>query len=98
MDIGVLINQVTLSNENYVDNIQEQFRGYFGLYVLYLSQHCQLIVSYLWEDFNIEFGIINVQGKESKHSPLKQELKGNTNRSNKKKTAEENGIRLHAKM
>ena len=40
----------------------------------------------LWEDFNIEFGIISMQGKESKHSALKQELNGNTNQSNEQKS------------
>ena len=31
----------------------------------------------LWEGFNIGFGITSIQGKEPKHSALKQELKGN---------------------
>ena len=47
------------------------------------------------EGFNIRLGIISMQGKESKHSALKQELKGNTNRSNEQETREK---WLHAQI
>lgn len=43
-DIGALINQVTLSNENYVGKIQLLCRQYSSLYALEFPQHFQLTV------------------------------------------------------
>ena len=72
---------------------------YFNLFALYFPEHCPLTIeamSYvilyhtkrLWEDFIIRFIIVIMQGKEWKHSELKQELKGNTNRSNEQNSRE----------
>ena len=40
MDIGALINQETLSNDNYIGNMQLLCRQYSNLYALYFPQHC----------------------------------------------------------
>ena len=94
-DIGSLINQINVFNDDYPESVERLCRNYFNLFSLFFKQHCQLtvwtmgyVVPYhakkIYSEFKVGFGILSMQGKEAKHSALKQELRTNTNRSTAK--------------
>ena len=78
--------------ETYLSDIKYQCKIYFNLFSLYFKHKCNstvwtigYVVPYhaekLWKDYKVGYGIISMQGKESKHSSIKTELKMSTNRS-----------------
>ena len=92
-DIGSVINRINVVDDSYPDNVRILCTEYFNLFSLFFKQHCQLtvwtmgyIIPYhvkrIYQNFKVGFGITSMQGKESKHSAIKQELRNNTNRSN----------------
>ena len=62
---------------------------YYYYYYYYYCNSTVWTVSYvvafyaekLWKEYNMGYGILSIQGKESKHSAIKQELKTCSNRS-----------------
>ena len=91
-DIGSQINKINGCPDLYPFDVQELCTRYFNLYAMIFSQHCQLtvwtmgyavpyFVRKLFSEFSIGYGIVSMQGKEAKHSSLKQELRTTTNRS-----------------
>ena len=92
-DIGSLINRVTIDGLNdYPDHVKKQCSLYFNLFSLFFNESCNSTVwtlgyvvpyhaSLLFDNYCIGYGILSMQGKESKHSAIKQELRNNTNRS-----------------
>ena len=59
---------------------------FFNLFSLFFSESCQItiwtigyVIPYhvkkLYDEYSLGYGILSMQGKESKHSELKQELK-----------------------
>ena len=90
-DIGSIINRVKTSTDN-VDKIQSLCQLYFNLYVLFFPQQTNItvwtlgyVIPYhaknMYDNFKIGYGILTMQGKESKHSAIKYELKMCSNRS-----------------
>lgn len=74
------------------ESVKVLWTQYFNLFSLSFNQHCQLTVctmgyvipyhvNRIYQNFKVGFGITSMQGKESKHSAIKQELRSNTNRS-----------------
>ena len=91
-DIGALINRINVS-EYYVEEVKRNCEIYFNLFSLFFPESCQSTVwtlsyalpfhsKYLYDNYKVGYGILSMQGKESKHSAIKQELKIGTNRSN----------------
>ncbi len=92
-DIGSLINRVTIDGFNdYPDLVKKECTLYFNLFSLFFNESCNSTVwtlgyvvpyhtSLLFDNYRIGYGILSMQGKESKHSAIKQELRNNTNRS-----------------
>ena len=89
--IGILINVVE-GSDNYLSELQYYCKLYFNLFSLYFNDRCNstvwtlcYVVPYhakkLWEEYQVGYGIISMQGKESKHSAIKAALKNSTNRS-----------------
>ena len=90
-DIGGLMNRVKV-NQSYVDDLSKICKIYFNLFALYFPTKCQSTVwtlgyvvpfhaGELYENYKIGFGVLSMQGKESLHSSLKQQLRNETNRS-----------------
>eukprot|EP00111_Clytia_hemisphaerica_P012120 TCONS_00035604-protein len=91
-DIGSQINRVNITNFDYPNVVERLCTQYFNIYALFLPAHCNITVwtmgyiipyhtNLLLKDYKIGYGILTMQGKESKHSAIKQELKMNSNRS-----------------
>ena len=89
--IGVLINVVE-GSETYLSEVKHYCKLYFNLFSLYFKDRCNstvwtlcYVVPYhakkLWVEYKVGYGIISMQGKESKHSAIKAEVKSCTNRS-----------------
>ena len=90
-DIGSMINRVDIP-ASYPEDVNRICTLYFNIFALFFSQSCNVTVwtmgyvipfhvKKLYDEYKIGFGILSMQGKESKHSQLKQELKTCTNRS-----------------
>ena len=86
-------------------NVKSTCEMYFNLFSLFFNEscnstvwtlgyalpyHCQLI----FNEYKIGYGILSMQGKESKHSAIKQELRIGTNRS----TSLQNNSKWHQIM
>ncbi|XP_065639723.1 uncharacterized protein LOC136072530 [Hydra vulgaris] len=91
-DAGVLIIKYNITSENYSADVAKYCVRYFNLFSLFFPESCQstvwtmgYIVPYhakdIYTKYNIGYGVLTMQGKESKHSSLKQQLKNNSNRS-----------------
>ena len=91
-DIGSEINRVKVENESYSSQVQTLCKNYFNLISLFFKEACQSTVwtvgyalpyhlDLLYKQYGVGYGIISMQGKESKQSAIKQELKSYTNRS-----------------
>ena len=91
-DIGALINRINVSSF-YVEQVASTCQLYFNLFSLFFNESCQSTVwtlgyalpyhaQQLYEKYKIGYGILTMQGKESKHSAIKQELRNGTNRWN----------------
>ena len=89
--IGILMSNIDGSG-TYVSDIKEECTLFFNLFSLYFGDLCNstvwtigYIVPYhakkLWDEYQVGYGIITMQGKESKHSSVKGQLKNETNRS-----------------
>ena len=90
-DIGSVMNRVT--PPDYVSKIEKLCKEYFNIYALFFPKFCNITVwtlghiipfhaADLFKRNQIGYGILTMQGKESKHSSIKQELKSCSNRSN----------------
>ncbi|XP_065684411.1 uncharacterized protein LOC136096766 [Hydra vulgaris] len=93
-DIGSVINIVDVVEENYVENVTAVCQRYFLLFALFFPLNCNSTVctigyvvpfhaAEIFKDYGVGYGILSMQGKESKHSSIKQELKTCSNRSTK---------------
>ncbi len=91
-DIGSEMNRVTVEPTSYVQHIKTLCVHYFNLFSLFFTESCQSTVwtagyalpyhvKKIFEQYGCGYGITSMQGKESKHSAIKQELKMGTNRS-----------------
>ena len=91
-DVGSVINKVDIVGENYVENVTDVCKRYFLLFALFFPLNCNSTVwtighvvpfhaKEIFETYSVGYGILSMQGKESKHSSLKQELKSCSNRS-----------------
>ena len=91
-DIGSFINRVT-TIPGYTEKIKELCMLYFNLFALFFPKHSNVtvwtlgyVVPYyakqVFENYGIGYGILTMQGKEAKHSSIKNELKMCSNRSN----------------
>ena len=91
-NVGALMNSVSCDN-TYVERLSESCTLYFNLFSIFFKDYCNstvwtigYVVPYhaklLYEQYNVGYGILSMQGKESKHSAFKQELKMESNRSN----------------
>ena len=89
--IGRLINVID-GSDVWLSELKFQCKLYFNLFSLYYNVYCNSTVwtigyvvpfhaERLWNDYKIGYGILSMQGKESKHSAIKTELKMCTNRS-----------------
>ena len=83
---GVLANRVLVDN-TYPKAISKICTLYFNLYAIFSPDDCnstRYVVSYhakkLYQSHNIGYGVLSMQGKEAKHSQIKQELKNCSNR------------------
>ena len=90
-NIGTLINKVEVNNA-YVEDVSKKCTLYFNLIALYFPTHSNstvwtmgYVVPYhakkLYDEYKIGYGILSMQGKESKNSAIKQELKSCSNRA-----------------
>ena len=92
-DIGSMISRVIVSS-SYPEDIRKICTYYFNLFALYFKENCNVTVSVwtmgyvipyhvnkLYTEYKVGYDILNMQGKESKHLQLKQELRLCTNRS-----------------
>ena len=90
-NVGTLMNRVVISHSSVVE-LHNWCTLYFNLFALFFTVNCQstvwtlgYVVPYhsnlLWLDYKVGYGILSMQGKESKHSVLKHELKMSSNRS-----------------
>ena len=90
-DIGALINQTNV-HPTYTHDLQSLCQLYFNLFSLFYPEQCQSTVwtlayalpyhaTLIYKEYGVGYGILSMQGKESKHSAIKQELKSETNRS-----------------
>ena len=90
-DIGMEINKVYVET-SYVEQVNELCQTYFNMFALFFPESCQItvwtlgyVVPYhariLYNQYEIGYGILTMQGKEAKHSSIKQELRYGTNRS-----------------
>ena len=75
-----------------IDYLKNAWQLYFNLFSLFLNDYCNstvwtvgYVVAFhaekLWKEYDMGYGILSMQGKESKHSAIKQELKTCSNRS-----------------
>ena len=91
-NIGGMMNRVIVTSD-YPNSLKEVCRLYFNLFSLFFPDHCQSTVwtlgyavpyhaEKLYAKFKVGYGILSMQGKESFHSLIKQQLKSETNRSN----------------
>ena len=76
----------------YSKEVTDMCTIYFNMFSLFFNNHCNSTawtlgyavpynVRELYKKYKIGYGILTMQGKESKHSAIKQELKSCTNRS-----------------
>ena len=91
-DIGAEMNRVKIEDKGYCDQISTLCKRYFNLFALFFKESCQSTVwtvgyalpfhaRSVFQQFGCGYGILSMQGKEAKHSAIKQELKIGTNRS-----------------
>lgn len=84
-DIGPMINKVNVTSEC-AEKVDKLCKLYFNLYSIFSPQKCQVTVwtlgyvvpfhcKLLYTEYRVGYGILTMQGKESKHSAIKQELK-----------------------
>ena len=89
--IGLLMNQISIDNAT-INELKQCCTLYFNLFSLFFNQSCNSTVwtlryvvpyhaSILYERYLVGYGTLSMQGKEAKHSSIKQELKCGTNRS-----------------
>ena len=85
------MNKINVDN-GHINELKDAYTMYFNLFALFFKESCNstvwtigYVVPYhsalLFEQYKIGLGIISMQGKESKHSEIKQELKTGTNMS-----------------
>ena len=90
-DIGSQINRVNV-NCNYPAEVEKLCKFYFNSFSLFFPESCNSTVwtlgyalpfhaNKVYTDYGVGYGILSMQGKESKHSAIKQELKSGTNRA-----------------
>ena len=90
-DIGGLMNKVIVK-ENYPMDLEGLCKAYFNLFSLFFPKQCQSTVwtlgyavpyhaKKLFENYKVGYGVFSMQGKESLHSSLKQQLRNESNRS-----------------
>lgn len=90
-DIGGLISKVHVT-KSYCNDLDKICKIYFNLFALFFPDKCQSTVwtlgyalpyhaRKLYDGHQIGYGILSMQGKESLHSALKQQLRTETNRS-----------------
>ena len=90
-DIGTLMNKVNV-NESYPVQLSCLCTKFFNLYALFVKESCQSTVwtlgyalpyhaRLLHSKYGVGYGILSMQGKESKHAQIKQELRNQSNRS-----------------
>jgi hypothetical protein len=91
-DAGVLINKFHVTAENYPEEVAKYCSTYFNLFSLFFPESCQstvwtlgYVVPYhaleIFTKYHVGYGVLSMQGKESKHSSIKQQLRNNSNRS-----------------
>ncbi|XP_047145027.1 uncharacterized protein LOC124818342 [Hydra vulgaris] len=91
-DAGVLINKFNFTSENYPAEVSKYCSTYFKLFSLFFPESCQstvwtmgYVVPYhaleIYKKYHVGYGVLSMQGKESSHSSIKQQLRNNTNRS-----------------
>ena len=91
-DIGGMLNKVVVTKD-YPESLKQVCQVYFNLFSLFYPERCQSTVwtlgyavpyhaEKLYEKYKVGYGILSMQGKESFHSLIKQQLKSETNRSN----------------
>ena len=89
--IGAIMNNVTSTSAT-IEELSDSCKLYFNMFSLFFNSYCNSTVwtigyvvpyhaSLLFEHYKIGYGILSMQGKESKHSAIKQELKSCSNRS-----------------
>ena len=89
--VGTQMNSVYADKES-INQLENACKFYFNLFSLFFKEYCNstvwtigYVVSFhaekLWNQYNIGYVILSMQGKESKHSAIKQELKTCSNRS-----------------
>ncbi|XP_065640875.1 uncharacterized protein LOC136073268 [Hydra vulgaris] len=76
-DIGSIINIVDVVDENYVESVTAACQRYFLLFALFFSLNCNSIVwiigyvvtfhEEIFQGYGVGYGILSMQGKESKH-------------------------------
>ena len=78
--------------ENYPMDLEGLCKAYFNLFSLFFPKQCQSTVwtlgyavpyhaKKLFENYKVGYGVFSMQGKESLHSSLKQQLRNESNRS-----------------
>ena len=93
-DVGSIINIVEVVDENYVESVTAACQRYFLLFALFFPLNCNSTVwtigyvvpfhaEEIFKGYEVGYGILSMQGKQSKHSSIKQELKTCSNRSTK---------------
>lgn len=89
--IGTIMNSVSCNLQK-LKELKKNCRIFFNIFSLFFSDYCNstvwtlgYVVPYhatlLWQNYKVGYGIISMQGKESKHAALKMNLKVSTNRS-----------------
>ena len=69
-----------------IDDLKNACKLYFNLFPIFLNDYCNstvwmvgYVVAFhaekLWKEYDMGYGILSMQGKESKDSAIKQELK-----------------------
>ena len=90
-DIGGLMNRVVVK-QSYPRDLKFLCEKYFNLFSLFFPDQCQSTVwtlgyavpyhaTKLYNEYKVGYGILSMQGKESLHSSLKQQLRNESNRS-----------------
>nr|XP_047141469.1 uncharacterized protein LOC124816356 [Hydra vulgaris] len=93
-DVGSIINIVDVVDEIYVESVTAACRRHFLLFALFFPLNYNSTVwtigyvvplhaEEIFKGYGVGYGILSMQGKESKHSSIKQELKTCSNRSTK---------------
>ena len=80
--VGTLMNSV-FATKITIDDLKNACKLYFNLFSLFLNDYCNstvwtvgYVVAFhaekLWKEYDMGYGILSMQGKESKHSAIKQ--------------------------